>query len=192
VKESRHQSTKDTIETQRTTLLPDGAGQWQVDEVRDTTTKQEGKASTTVERVSRPDLEGKLGEVSRVVSSDSQRGSGETHRVTEIYSLDNPGSTRDGSLHLVERETTQQPAAVSGEQTAEETIERPRPGDPTSGLRVISISADVARSGSSGVEDTRTVEVRDVNGNLNVVSVDMTKSDNARAIQVQIAPPQKH
>jgi hypothetical protein len=113
-------------------------------------------------------------------------------RVTESYSLDVPGSTRDGSLHLVERETTRQPAAQSGEQTVEQTIERPTPGDPSSGLHVTTLRTDVLRSGSSGAEDTRTVELRDINGDLNVVSVDMTKSDNAHAIQVQIAPAEKH
>jgi hypothetical protein len=145
-----------------------------------------------VERVSRPDPQGKLAEVSRIVSNDSQDVSGEKRRVTETYSLDVPGSSRDGSLHLVEKQTTRQPAAVSGEQTTEQTIERPTPGDPSSGLRVTTVSTNVLRSGSSGAVDTRTIELRDTNGNLNVVSVDTRKSDSAHAIQVQIAPPQKH
>lgn len=192
VQETRRHTAKDIIDTQRTTLLPDGAGNWQVDEVRDTTTKQDGKASSTVERVSRPDERGKLAEVSRTVSNESQEVSGEKRRVTENYSLDVPGSSRDGSLHLVERQTTRQPAAGSGEQTVEQTIERPTPGDPSSGLRVTSVRTDVLRSGPSGGVDTRTLDLRDANGNLNVVSVDTTKSDNAHAIQVQIAPSPKH
>jgi hypothetical protein len=192
VQESRRRTAKDTIETQRTTLLPNSAGNWQVDEVRETTTKQNPNTSSSVERVARPDAQGKLGEVSRIVSNDSKGATGETRRVTETYSLDVPGSSRDGSLHLVERETTRGPATVPGEQSVEQTIERPNPGDPSSGLRVMTLRTDVLRSGSSAAQDTRTVELRDINGNLNVVSVDMTKSDNAHAIQVQIAPPEKH
>jgi hypothetical protein len=93
----------DTIESQKTTLLADGAGNWQVSEVRQATTRQEGTNRTTEERVSRLDSEGKLGEVSQVVSQESESTSGEKRSVVETYSIDVPGTTRYGSLHLVER-----------------------------------------------------------------------------------------
>jgi hypothetical protein len=47
------------------------------------------------------------------------------------------------------------------------------------------------RPGPSGAQATTTIQMRDANGNLGVVSVDTTKSDNLHAIQVDIAPSEK-
>lgn len=191
VQERRQRTDKDTIETKKTELVPDGAGNWHVNEVREITSKQEGKASSVVERVSRPDVEGKLGESSRIITNESESGSGEKRRTVETYSLDLLGYTRDGNLHLVKRATTEQRSNNAGAETVEEVVEQLNPADPTHGLRVTAITTDALRSGSSGAENTRTVEVRDINGNVNVVSVDMTKADNSHAIQVQIEPPKR-
>jgi hypothetical protein len=60
-----------TVESQQTTLLPDGAGTWQVEKIQRTTTRQEGDNRRTEEQVSLPDSEGKLGEVSRTVSNEA-------------------------------------------------------------------------------------------------------------------------
>ena len=136
VQERRERGANDTVESQKTTLLPDGAGNWQVSETRQTTTRQEGKNRSTEERVSRPDSEGKLGEVSRTVSKESETASGEKHNTVETYSVDVPGSARDGSLHLVERATTAQRTSSTGQQTTEQQVEQPDPGDPGSGLQV--------------------------------------------------------
>src|SRR5580658_3606279 len=77
VQEHRERGANDTVETQKTTLFPDGNGNWQVGEIRDTTTRQEGNNRSTEERVSLPDSEGKLGEVSRTVTNESEGGTGE-------------------------------------------------------------------------------------------------------------------
>jgi hypothetical protein len=63
----RQERSGNTVEIQKTTLLPDGAGTWQVGEVRQSTIKDEGRDRTTEERVSRPDSEGKLQEITRTV-----------------------------------------------------------------------------------------------------------------------------
>ena len=191
VQERRTQGANNTVESKKTTLLPDGAGNWQVDEIRQATTRQEGKNLSTEERVSRPDSEGKLGEISRTVSKESESASGEKRNTVETYSLDVPGSSRDGSLHLVERATTSQRTNSTGQQTTEQQVEQPNPGDPASGLRVTTLTTDTVRPGPSGAQATRTIQARDANGSLGVVSVDTTKSDNIHAIQVQIAPSQK-
>jgi hypothetical protein len=57
VEERRTRGADNTVASQKTTLLPDGVGNWQVSEVRLATTKQEGKKSSTEEQVSRPDSE---------------------------------------------------------------------------------------------------------------------------------------
>ena len=94
---------------------------------------QEDKNSTTEVRVSRPDSQGKLGEVSRTVSKESESASGDKRNIVETYSVDVPGSSRDSSLHLVERATTLQRAGSTGQQTTEQQVEQPKLGDPRSG-----------------------------------------------------------
>src|SRR6266478_3871410 len=130
VQEVRRRGANDTVESQKTTLLPDGGGNWQVSEMRQATTREEGKSRSTEERVSRPDSEGKLGEVSRTVSKESESAAGVKRNTVETYSLDIPGSSRDGSLHLVERSTTSQRTNSSGQQTTEQQLEQTNPGDP--------------------------------------------------------------
>jgi hypothetical protein len=188
VQERREQGTNGTVESQQTTLLPDGAGNWQVGEIRRTTTRQEGDNRSTEEQVSLPDSEGKLGEVSRTVSNEAATASGEKRNTVETYSISVPGSVGDGSLHLVKRATTAQFPSSTGQQTIEQQVEQADPGDPGSGLRVTILTTDTVRPGPSGAQATRTVQVRDANGSFGVVSVDTTKSDNIHVIQVQIAP----
>src|SRR6185312_5927770 len=98
-----------------------------VSEVRQATIKQDGKNSSSDERVSRPGSDGKLSEISRTVTRDSEGTSGEKRSTVETYSLDVPGSTRDGGLHLVERATTSQRTSSTGQQTTEQQVERPNP-----------------------------------------------------------------
>jgi hypothetical protein len=188
VQERRERAANDTVESQKTTLLPDGAGNWQVGEIRQATTRQEGKNRGIEERVSRRDSEGKLGEVSHTVSKESESASGERHTTVETYSVDLPGSARDGSLHLVERATTFQQTSSTGQQSTQQQVERPNPGDPDSGLRVTTLTADTVRPSRSGAQATRSIQSRDANGSFGVVFVDTTKSDDIHAIQVQIAP----
>jgi hypothetical protein len=189
--QERRQQGANSVESQKTTLLPDGAGNWQVSEMRQASTRQEDKNRSTEERVSRPDFEGKLGEVSRTVSKESESTPGERRYTVETYSVDVSGWARDGSLHLVERVSTAQRTSPTGQQTTEQQVEQPNPGDPRSGLRVTTLTTDVVRPGPSGAQATRTFQVRDPSGSLRVVSVDTTKSDNIQAIQIRIAPPEK-
>ncbi len=191
VQEVRKQGANETGESQKTTLLPDGAGHWQVGEIRQVTTTPEGKnRSTTEQRVSRADSEGKLNQVSRTVSKESESAPGEKRDTVETYSVYVPGSAGDGSLHLVERATTVQHNSSTGQQTTEQQVEKPAPGDPGSGLRVTTQSTHTVRPGPSGAQATRTIRVLDANGSFDIVAVDTTKSDNIHAIQVQIGPPE--
>jgi hypothetical protein len=189
--ERRERRSNDTAISQKTTLVADGTGKWQVGEVRQTTTRQDGKDRTMEERVSRPDADGKLGEISRTVSKESENAPGEKRDTVEAYSVDVPGSTRDGSLHLVERATTAQTTSSTGQQTTARQVERADPGNPDSGLQVSIVTNDTVRPGSSGARATQTIQLRDSNGNFEVVSVDTSKSDNTHAVQVQIAPSAK-
>lgn len=190
-RELRKRSANHTIESQTTTLLPDGAGNWHVGEVRQATTRQDGTNRTTEEHVSRLDSEGNLGEVSRVVSEESESISGEKRNLVETRSVDVPGAIRDGSLHLVERATTVQRTSASGEQITEQQVEQSNPGDPGSGLRVSLLINDTVRPGPTGAQATQNIRKRDLNGNFEVVEVDTTKSDKILTVEVQQTPGEK-
>ncbi len=190
VQQRRTHGANDTVESQTTTLLPDGAGNWQVSEVRKAT-EQGGKNPTSEERVSRPDAEGNLSEISRSVSKQVESPSGEKRNTVETYSVDVPGTTRDGGLHMVERATTVQQTSTSGVQTTSQQVEQTNPGDPTAGLRVTVISSNTVRPDGSQAAGTQTIQMRDANGNFGTVSVDISKSSNVHAIQVQIGPSDK-
>jgi hypothetical protein len=190
VQERRTRGANDTVDSQTTTLLPDGAGNWQVGEIRKAT-QQGGKNPSLEERISRPDAEGNLSEISRTVSKQVENSSGEKRNTVETYSVDVPGTTRDGGLHLVERATTVQHISPTGQQTTQQQVEQPNPGDPGAGLRVTVISTNAVRPGASEVQGTQTIQMRDANGNFGTVSVDISKSTNIHAVQVQIAPSEK-
>jgi hypothetical protein len=189
--EERQRHVGNNTEFQKTTRMLDGGGNWQVSEVRQGTIKEDGKNRSTEERVSRTDSEGRLGEVARTVTKESESPSGAKHNTVETYSIDLPGSARDGRLHMVQRETINQSASSSGQQTSVQQVEQPNPGDPGSGMRVITITTDKVRPASYGTQATRTVQIRNGSGTFDVVSVDTAKSDNTHAIQVQIAPSEK-
>lgn len=191
VLERRERGANATEESQKTTLLPDSAGKWQVGELRQATTRQDGNSRSTEERVSRPDADGKLGEISRTVRKELDAAPGERRNTVETYSVDVPGSAREGGLHLVERATIAQRTTSTGQQTTEKRLEQPTPGDPSSGLRVTTLTTDTVRPGASGAQATQTIQMRDANGDFGVVSVDIAKSDNIHAIQVRIAPSEK-
>jgi hypothetical protein len=189
--EVRKRGPNNTLESEVSTLRRDGAGNWQVSELRQATIRDDGKNRSTEERVSRRDAEGKIGEVSRLVSMESENDSREKYRVEETYSIDVPGTTRDGGLHLVERATATQRITATGEQIAEKKVEQPNPGAPDAGLRLSIVVDDTVRRGPSGVQATRTVRTRDPNGSFGVVEVDMTNSDKVLTIQVQETPSQE-
>jgi hypothetical protein len=177
-----------TVAQEKTTFLPDVNGNWQVNEVRKATSRQEGTNRSTEEHVSRLDFENKLGEVSHVVSQESENTSGEKRSVVETYSIDVPGATRDGSLHLVERKTTTERTSSTGERATQQRVEQTNPGNPSAGLRVSVLVDGKTVPGPSGEQAAVTIRARDSNGSSGIVSVDMTKTDRLRTIQVQQTP----
>jgi hypothetical protein len=189
--ELRKRAANDTVETEKTTWFPDVNGKWQLSEIRQNITTQEAKDRRIEERVFRPDAEGKLGQISRVVSQESASTSGEERSVVEAYSIDVPGTTRDGSLHLVERKTSTGSSSSTGERATEQKVEQTNPGDPGAGLRVSVVVDGRMVPGPSGEQSTVTIRGRDSNGRLGIVSVDTTRADQIPTIQVQPTPAEK-
>ena len=183
-RELRKRRADGTTESEKTTLLADGAGKWQLSETRQVITRQEGTNRIAEERVFQRNAEGKMAEISRVVTK-AENGNGETRETTETHSLDVPGGTRDGSLHLVEFTTTTQRTTDTGEQITEEKVEQPNPGEPSAGLRVSILRNNKMVPGPSGEQSVATIRTRDTNGSFGIVSVDTTNSDRLPTIQIQ-------
>jgi len=91
-------------------------------------TKQDGQVGSKDERVLRPDSTGNLAVVGHTVNKQAQTAAGERRDTTETYSTNVPGVAGDGSLQLVQRETTIQRTTSGGAQSTVQQIEQPRPG----------------------------------------------------------------
>jgi hypothetical protein len=180
-----------TVEVQKSTLLLDGAGNWQVNERKESTIKEDGKERTTEERVLRPGADDKLALVSRTLGKESETAAGEKRNTVETYSTDISGSAPDGNLHLSQRVTVVKRARSDGAHATEQQLEQLNPGDPGAGLQVTTKTLDIVQPDTSGTRETRTIEVRDASGGFGVVSFDTRKSDKVHAIDVDIAPQNK-
>lgn len=189
--ELRKRAANGAVETEKTTWIPDINGKWQLSEIRQNIPTQEAKDRKVEERVFRPDAEGKLGQISRVVRQESESTSGEKRSVVETYSLDVPGTTRDGSLRLVERKTSTGSSSSTGERATEQKVEQTNPGDPRSGLRMTVLVDGKTVPGPSEEQSTVTIRARDSNGKFGIVWVDTTKTDRIPTIQVQQTPAEK-
>ena len=192
VQERREKVDDHTTNFQKSTMLPDGNGNWQVGERKNGTITDDGKHRASEQHVARQDGSGNLSEVSRTVSRESRDASGQSQSVVETYSKEVPGGSADGSMHLVQRVTAFSNSA-NGNQTMRQQVEQVNPGNPGDGLQVTVGSTGSEQSAASGTSATNTLEARDADGRMRVVSVDMTKSDKSPTVQVQIAPtkPQK-
>jgi hypothetical protein len=188
--ELQKRSADHRVEVKKTMLRPGSSGNWEVGEVKESTIKEDGKNRTREERLSRPDSEGRLSEVSRTVDKETETAAGEKSNTVETYSTEVPGLAPDGSLHLNRRVTTVQKKDSGGE-TTEQQVEQPNSGDPNAGVQVSAKTKYIVKYGASGAQQTKTVQARDVNGTFNVVSVETRKSDQVPAAQVQIAPSDK-
>jgi hypothetical protein len=179
-----------SVEVKKTMLHPDSRGNWEVSAVKESTIKEDGKSQTSEERLSRPDSDGNLSNVSRTVGDETETSAGEKTNTSETYSTYVPGLAPDGSLHLNWRVTTVQ-RTDSGGKTTEQQVKRPDPDDPNGGLQVSTRTKYIVRYDASGTQQTKTIQVRDINGTFNVVSVETQKSGQAPAAQVPIASPDK-
>ncbi|MGA9390924.1 MAG: hypothetical protein WBV69_10805 [Candidatus Sulfotelmatobacter sp.] len=189
--ELRKRAANNMVETEKTTWFADVNGKWQLSEIRQSTATQESENRKIEETVFRPDAEGKLGQISRVVNKESESASGEKRNSVETYSIDVAGTTQDGSLHLVERKTGTERLSSTGERATEQKVEQINPGDPGAGLRVSVLVDGRMVPGPLGEQSTVTIRARDSNGNFGFVSVDTMKSDQIPTIQVQQTPAEK-
>ena len=178
------------VEVKKTLLQPNSSGNWEVAEAKETTLKEENKNRTSEERISRPDSEGGLSEVSRTVGKETENSAGEKNTTVETYFTNAPGVAADGSLRLNWQVTTVEKTNAGGK-TTEQQGKQPNPNDTNGGLQVTTKTKYTVRYAASSTEETKTVQERDINGAFNVVSAEARKSNQARAAQEQLAPSAK-
>ena len=187
--ELQRSSSDHTVEVKKTTLLPDGNGNWEVSEVKENTIKEDGKNRTSEERVSRANSQGGLSEVSHTVGKETETAPGEKSNTVETYSTNISGLASDGSLHLNWRVTTAQKKDSNGS-TTEQQVEQPNPDNTNAGLQVNAKTKYTVHYAASSTQQTKTVQTRDINGNFNAVSVETKKSDEVPT-EVQQTPSDK-
>ena len=181
-----------SVQSKTSTQLPDGNGGWTLSEVRQSTTRQNGQLTSKEEQVLRPDANGNLAVIERTVNQQTQSSSGEKRDTTETYSTNVPGEAGNGSLQLVQRETTLRGTTASGAQSTVRQTEQPQPGDFSSDLQVTQRAIDIVRPGTNGTTaETYTVLAPDPDGRLGQVWVDIGKTDKPSAITVDTTTPAK-
>lgn len=191
--ERKTQSGDGTTDFKKTTQLSDGAGHWQLSEVREGTSKEEnGQIRSKDERVLRPDSNGNLAVVERTVGKQTDAGPGEKRDTIDKYSTNVPGQAGNDSLQLVQREITVQQNTAAGAHSTTRQIEQANPGDPSDGLRVTEETINIVKPGGSGAAyEKRTILTPDSDGRLGEVWVDVGKTSNPSVIQVDTRPPAK-
>jgi hypothetical protein len=178
--ELQKRSGDQTVEIKKTTLMPDSGGNWEVEEVKESTIKEDGANQTSEGRILRSDSEGRLSEFSRTVGNETETAAGEKRNTVETYSTVVPGLAPDGDLHPSRRVTTIQKNGTGGK-TSEQQIEQPNPTDPNGRLQASTKTKYIVQYGASSTQETRTIQAADLNGNFSVVSVETRKSDQVPA-----------
>lgn len=184
--EVKTQAADDSVSIKKTTRMQDGNGNWKISNVAETTVKDDGKNRTTEERVSSPDLDGRLHENTRTVSKQSETASGEKRSLVETY---------DGETQLNKRVSTTTKKDSGGEVT-EERVEQPSLGNPSDSPKVTARAKYVVKYATPGMQSqqSKTVENRDANGEFHVVDTEKQKSTQPPPQQTpppaQQAPPQ--
>jgi hypothetical protein len=177
-----------SVTVKKTTLAPDGNGSWKISGVTEKTITADGKDRITEERLSQPDLDGRLQEQTRTVAKERENADGEKTSTVERYSVFSPGYS-DSSMHLNQRVTSIQKKGVNGE-TTEQQIEEPSSGNPSDGTKVSGRGKYVVKYAAPGTQaqETKTFETRDANGNFHTVS---TETENSTQPAAQTPVKQK-
>jgi len=173
VNEQQKQSSNGTIKTKKETLFPELSGRWQTYEVHEQTVRGDDQNRTTDDRLFRRDYVGNISAVSEVVTAETN-ANGRFTSSSQTYSIDIPGSARDGSLHPSQSSKTVRTTEPGGIVTETQVV---RPDAEEKGLNSVFITRDIKVEESSATEETITVTARYPDGYPSVVSVERRKSE---------------
>ena len=187
VNEQQTKASDGSLDSRKTTLLPDANGGWQVYEVRNQKVEGTAQDQTTEVTTSRRDFEGNVSPVSQVIAKET-KVDGQVKTTSDTYSVDIPGSARDQTLHPIERSKTlrrAEPGRTITEQQVQEL------GSASVSLGTSTMATDIVIVGSSGTQETNTITVQYPEGYPSVVSVKTRASNQAPVVQVQAEPSDK-
>lgn len=173
-----------TVDSTKTTSMPDANGGWQVYEVRNQKVQGTSEDRTTESITSQRDYLGNVSPVSQTVSKQTKAGGQET-TTTDTSSVDVPGSTRDQALHPTKKSTTirkMQPGRTNTDQQDQEL------GSATVGPGTSTETKGVVITGISGIQETNSTAVQYPEGHPDVVSVQTSNSDRGQSVQVEAQP----
>jgi hypothetical protein len=179
---------QDNGELQHTskTSVPDASGAWQVIEQKERITQNHAEGQRVEEITWRPDFEGQMSRVARVLTQDAIVN-GRRVETVETYSIDAAGTARDGTLRLINRSTTTHEDAKQ-KSGSEETIEQPSPGIAVSGdLQVMTTISRAVIPRKSGTEASTTTRVRNLDGSFTVISEE-TRQSQQIPMQILMSP----
>jgi hypothetical protein len=173
VNEQQKRIPNGTIETKKETLFPDLSGRWQTYEVREQTMEGDDQNRSTDDHVFRRDYVGNISPLSEVVTTQTN-ANGQSTSTSQTYSVDIPGSARDGSMHPLQSSTTVRTTEPTRAVTQTQVI---RSDAEEKGMNNVFTTTDIKTQGSSGPEETITVTARYPDGYPSVVSVERRKSE---------------
>jgi hypothetical protein len=173
VNEQQKRSPNGTIETKKETLFPELSGRWQTYEVHEQTVRGNDQNRTTDDRVFRRDYVGNISPLSEVVTTETN-ANGQSTTSSQTYSVDVPGSARDGSMHPFQSSTLVRTTEPTRTITQTQVV---RSDAEEKGMNSVFTTMDIKTQGSSGTEETITVTARYPDGYPSVVSVEKRKSE---------------
>ena len=182
IQEIARPQTAGTTDVERYTWLSDGAGHWQLQEVRSGIHQEGGQESTEKDSVLRPDSTGTLQLVEQTTRTQKQLGADQPSEITETYSTTVPGVAGENNLQIVRRESARRRHSLS-EHTVARQIESATPGSTTGNLHTIEQTIDIVRPTANGViQENRTIYSLDANGQLREVWINLGETDKSFAI----------
>ena len=184
-----------TTEYTKSVSFQDGAGNWQVNEVRQGTIEKSGDTETKRESVSRLNPDGKMALTERTVSQETSNA-GEKHKQVQKFSTSMGGVTAyaDGQMHLDSQVTTVTSTGPGGQQITTETVDQRSQAAPDAPLRPTQRVLDITRTNLDGVkQQTESIQSADPNGGMGVVWVDTKQTSGSGPVQVDTkkAAPEK-
>ncbi len=179
VTEIQEEKSAGVVEVRRTQLLPDGNGRWEPYQTVEQVVRKEGDETQTEEEVQRRDANRQLSVAERTVSREWRDEKGAEHQVTEVYSTNIAGTTRngDGRLQLDRRMTITRTGSPDGRQETTQELEQRSIVAPNEGLKVTERVVESTRpAGPAGAETEKTVQGRDPGGRYRTFIVLRSKS----------------
>lgn len=179
VTEIQEQKGRDVVEVRRTQLLPDGNGRWEPYQTVEQVIRKEGDEVRTEEELHRRDANGRLSLAERTVSREWSDEKGAEHQVTEVYSTNIAGTTRDGDgrIQLDRRMTVTRTGRPDGSQQTTQEMEQRSLVAPNEGLQVTERVLESSKpAGPAGTETQKRVQARDPGARYRTFIVLQSKS----------------